>query len=555
MKNSPTPVDSDERRSLAVKFVIAALLILGAALRLWQYAANTSLWLDEIGIARNILERPLGMLLTTPLAYSQAAPKGFLLAEKAAVTLLGPSEYTLRLFPLLCSLAALILFPRVAQRAVVGFAAPIAVTLFAVATPFVFYAAQAKQYSTDVLAAVVLLWIALDIEKTEDLSPRRALWAALVGAVFVWFSYAAVFILAGIGLSLAAQSRRLEKDSARRLCAVLAIWGVSTACVVGAELLTMSERTREYMNRFWARAMQPINPLRGVATFWPVRQLNELFGSGGPGALAYPASILYLSLTALGLALLFRRRRGAALFLILPIGLAVAAAAARQYPFSDRLLLFLVPGFLLAIAEAIEWTRLRAAEFSPVAAVALLVAFAAPALYRIAVTPPVYRIQDVKPALAYMQARRRPGDAVYVYWRGGASVAFYGARFGLRPGDYVSGGCHLGDSRSYLEELDRFRGAPRVWLVTADVSPIRRPPDDLIRYLEAIGARIDSFVVPSRTPTYWNIAPSGVYLYDLSDPARLAQAEANSFPVIINIHWPAWMRCEDGPAMADPARR
>jgi hypothetical protein len=262
-----------------------------------------------------------------------------------------------------------------------------------------------------------------------------------------------------------------------------------------------------------------------------------------------------MALAALGVALLFRRRRGAALLLILPTALTIAAAAARQYPFADRLILFLAPGFLLAIAEAVEWTRVRAARLSPAAAIAMPLALAGPAVYAIAARPPVYRIQDVKPALAHMQAQRRPGDAVYVYYRGRPSVAFYGAQYGLRPNDYTIGGCHLGDTRRYLEEIDRFRGSPRLWLIMSDISPIRRPPEDIVRYLDAIGVRVDFFLTPTRTATDWDTVPAGVYLYDLSDPARLAKADARSFPVVLNTRWPSWMRCADGTVTADPAQR
>jgi hypothetical protein len=255
-----------------------------------------------------------------------------------------------------------------------------------------------------------------------------------------------------------------------------------------------------------------------------------------------------------GLTLLFRRKRVAALFPILPIGLTVAASAVRQYPFADRLILFLVPGFLLAIAEAVEWTRLRAAEFSSLAAAAMLLALAGPALYVLAAKPPVYRIQDVKPVLAYLQARRRPGDAVYVHYRGATSMVYYGARYGLRPSDFTIGGCYLGDTRRYLEEIDKYRGSPRLWLVAADVSPVRTPPQDIVRYLDAIGVRTDSFLMPTRTPTGYAITPAAVYLYDLSDTQRLAKADASSFPVV-NTHLPSWMRCVEGPVTADPAHR
>jgi hypothetical protein len=92
--------------------VAVALLTVGALLRIWQYAADTSFWLDEIAIAQNVVSRSFAQLLTEPLALGQVAPKGFLAVEKIATAALGSSELAFRFYALLCGLAALLLFWR-----------------------------------------------------------------------------------------------------------------------------------------------------------------------------------------------------------------------------------------------------------------------------------------------------------------------------------------------------------------------------------------------------------------------------------------------------------
>src|ERR1700730_3212051 len=69
--------------------LLLGLVLVGAGLRIWQYLANTGLWLDEVLLASNILHRSTWDLLTVPLAYTQVAPKGFLLLEKLASLSLG----------------------------------------------------------------------------------------------------------------------------------------------------------------------------------------------------------------------------------------------------------------------------------------------------------------------------------------------------------------------------------------------------------------------------------------------------------------------------------
>src|SRR5689334_21352631 len=347
--------DSPDRQVCPMAPILSAIVFIGAALRLWQYAGNASLWLDEIALAKNILDRPLLELLTAPLDYLQSAPKGFLLAEKLAVTVIGTSEYALRLFPLLASLAALILFRRIAERTLAGLGPAVAVALFAAATPLVFYAAQVKQYSIDVFAAVFLLWLALDLDGAADVSWSRVLRAALAGAATAWFSDAAVLILGGLGLFFAARAwqRCRSGDAAwRRGALVPALWSVSALAAVAVEFATTSAETRAYMQISWGRAMLPVNPVNGIAVFWPLIGLNNVFGHGGRASLAYPAAPLYVALAAIGLALLWKRRRAAALLLVLPVVVTIAASAARQYPFSNRLILFLIPGLILAVSEA-----------------------------------------------------------------------------------------------------------------------------------------------------------------------------------------------------------
>ena len=98
--------------------------------------------------------------LTSPLDYNQGAPIGFLLLVKASTELFGRSEYALRLVPFIFGIVSVLLFYRVARDFIVPSAVPLAVALFAILPPLVYYSSEVKQYSGDVMATLLLLGMA-----------------------------------------------------------------------------------------------------------------------------------------------------------------------------------------------------------------------------------------------------------------------------------------------------------------------------------------------------------------------------------------------------------
>jgi predicted membrane-bound mannosyltransferase len=121
-----------------------------------------SLWLDEATLALNVLDRGFSSL-TGELDFNQGAPVGFLFAEKVLTIFIGSSEYALRLFPLVCSLASIYLFSLLARRLLPDYAVPIALLLFATASGLIYYASVLKQYSSDVAMALFLTLVAESI--------------------------------------------------------------------------------------------------------------------------------------------------------------------------------------------------------------------------------------------------------------------------------------------------------------------------------------------------------------------------------------------------------
>ena len=555
-KNRKATERSKKSSFKKIDCVIIGLILIGAVLRLLQYLANTSLWLDEIFLSSNILNRSISQLLANrTLDFGQVAPKGFLVVEKLLSNQFGADELVLRLFPLLCSLAALIAFAFAVRNLLPGLPAAIALALFATARPLVVFGSEVKQYSSDVAIAALLLWVASELTKGA-VSFRRSVIAGTIGAVCVWISQPAVLMVGALGLSLLLIAWHQRSASYSRslvaLTPVLAMWGVSAMGAVVISLVTMGAHTRAYMHQYWAEGFMPHPTRRVFELRWPWNELRAFFGNGSRASFGYPFTRLYLLLLCFGFLALWRRLGVRATLISMPVLVALSAAVAGQYPFCDRLVLFLVPSFLIAIAASIyglyEWLTPR----SKYVAAALCVLIVGVGTYPVAAIPPPYHNEDVKPVLKYMRNNWRPGDILYVF--NGATIAFtfYSLDYDFRTNEYVLGRCHRGDNIRYRQELDRFRGRPRVWILLAHAIPYLRERDDIVTYLDAIGLRRHNFVVQSRIN---GELPAEVMLYDLSDSNRLRAANAQSVPLIGPSSVDARTDCQDMPLLSVPPRR
>ncbi len=536
--------ESEGRRSwLEPDRAIPLLLLAGAGLRLWQYLANPALWLDELAAANNVLTRPLPGLLTEALSDGQIAPPGFLLVTRALVVAFGSSEYALRLFSLLCSLAALPVLARVARRVLPPTGAVLAVALFSLSAGVAVFAADAKQYPCDVLVILVLTDLALGW--LEAPTRRRRVALAAGGGLLVWFSQPAVFVLAGLGAALLLAGPPKER---RALVPALLLWAGMAALSVAYARAQMSPGLASFMTWFWRDGFMPWPPRSVWGLLWPFTAVGDVFDQ----VLDFPWPWLYLALALTGVASLLRRSRAEALVLLLPLGLTLAAAIAHAFPFRVRVVLFVVPTLLLLVAEG-AWQlgtllRPRILEGLVPLAVALL------PLVALARNPPVWRLDDARPVFAELQRQRQPGDVVYVYYPSWQAVRFYGARYGL-PLEAVDLGSCQPELRDYLRELDRYRGRKRVWFVSAFELPRIAETAPMLAYLDAIGVRKATIEGPrtnrpgknGQGMRWTSRLGNYAHLYDLSDPVRLASASAELQRLPPSVTFGGIPRCKYGP--------
>lgn len=424
--------------------VSLALVVLGALVRVRQWAGGRSLWLDEALVAASLVERGHVTLATEPLRHNQAAPQGWLQTTRLAVDLFGDGERALRLVSLLAGCATLVLLWRLAGRLLPPALVPLAVGIAALHPSLVYYANEVKPYALDVAVALAVALVALQ---------RRPLALGLAGAVAVWCAYPAVFVLSGASVVLVLAAPDLR--SRARTVLLLAPWLVSLG--VAYVLVLAPLRGREVYEEYWAYAYP-----RGVADLpaWLVERTADLLDD--PLSLALPP--LALAVLAVGTARLLPRRGAGLLLAALPP--ALVAGALGVYPLADRLALWLVPVAALVLAAALDLPR-RAALVVGVA----LAAVAGPGL--VATVPDLVltrEVEELRPVLERLEEQRQPGDLVLVDIAAKAAFDHYAPRLGV-PRDGVvlfrtpTPGTGCGDDDVALR-TGRF-GNGRVWLVFA----------------------------------------------------------------------------------------
>ncbi len=276
------------------------------------------------------------------------------------------------------------------------------------------------------------------------------------------------------------------------------------------------------------------------------------FGGSVAVALGFPGAgpLTLLAKLAGGLAIvgflsLLRRDAVAAGLLGAPVAIMLTVSALELYPLYERTTLFLVPIAALLLGEGVlAIASLFARPHRPIvfaAATLLVVALPVARAAERFVDRPVR--EELKPALSYVRDHWERGDILYLNW-GDQAVYLYYVSCGCFEADAPHGGSlptavlrldgdvaenyavfesrtaalvrGRDDSRvdELLDDLDRVRGRPRVWVLVARVEGAQRVEGDereyreraLPRRLERLGRRLDAYVGRGGT----------AYLYDLS---------------------------------------
>jgi uncharacterized membrane protein len=480
------------------------IILIGAILRGVQYLYNRSLWLDESMIALNIIDRSFFELLK-PLSHSQSAPVGFVLLEKVAVQVFGNNEYALRLIPLLCGIISLFLFYEVAKRCIEPKAVLIALGLFAISDPLIYYSTEVKQYSSDLTIALLLFLAVIYIQSRRPTIPRIVLLGVL-GAIVILFSHTSVFILAGVGVTLTLSFLyRKEWIKIGIFSIAYSFWAISFAIIYFCSLRYMDQG--EFLKTYFSNHFMPFPPLSISDIKWIIDKFLSIFEFPVGLSLSGIALLTFI----FGCISLYSKKKEMFFIFLSPILFALLASGLHKYPFDGRLLLFIVPSLLLFISEGASQIRYKTKQNIPVLGIAIIsLLFIGPLFYagHHLIKPKPMIQEEIKPVMQYVRYNKQVEDVLYIYTASVNAFKYYSRRYGFSNDDYIKGVNCNSDLSICVSDLNKLIGNKRVWILFSHVYK-RNGIDQkqfFLYHLDSIGTRLDSFISKG----------ASVYLYDLS---------------------------------------
>jgi 4-amino-4-deoxy-L-arabinose transferase-like glycosyltransferase len=329
----------ETRHATALGRLTFLFVALGVAWRIGRYLMAMPIWGDEAMLLVNYQTRTYADVFG-PIEHCQIAPLLFHWAEMAAYHNLGPSEWSVRLPPLLGSLAALVLFCLLARLLLSPLPRMFAVAVLSVAIWPATTGSLVKPYSWDLFFSVALL-LPFVAWRRERQRRWPLILLCLLAPVALTASYTSVFVAGAIAILLfppfgaGGRGRALGPHVALPLLytALVAISFFAHYHFVGKVHLasTTYGLTTEYgMATFWKNAFPPSDPVQ-LSIWIPLTLAGEM--AAYPIGAQRGGSVVTLAICLLGAWSLWRRQQSDLLLLFAAVFvLWFIAAALHKYP-------------------------------------------------------------------------------------------------------------------------------------------------------------------------------------------------------------------------------
>lgn len=325
-------------------FILAAIMLLGFYLRFKGYLANPSFWHDECALAWNIKFKSYAELFGI-LRFLQVTPPLFSVATKALTQFFGFSELVFRFIPFVCGCLSIILFYFLCNKSFNNkFTIVCAVFLFAINQRLINFSFEFKPYSIDVFMTIVCLLFFANMN-IEKLTKIKVFLSGLFLAFVPWFSFVSVFTLGGgfLNLLLTDIKKNLPKKVALTLPFLLSV-------LIYLSIYLFKNYTGTHMVSDWQDYFVTLNPVKFI--YLLAESIRYLMF---PIKLILFAIILFFT----GIFLFYRENFKVFKICFLSFFCFLVASFFHIYPFSNRVILFLTPIYLLFMLKPLDLVSIK----------------------------------------------------------------------------------------------------------------------------------------------------------------------------------------------------
>lgn len=328
------------KHEIIINLAILLILITGVILRIKIYLYDQGIIGDQVSLVYfNVMNRDY-MDLFRPLDGKQVAPPLFLVMTKFFFTIgkningLLCAGFGAKFFAQICSLASVFAFYALLNKAFKNkLYIIICLMLFCFNTAALNYAQEAKQYSTDLLFSILLIYTFYSINFKQD-SVKKISFYSLILVLSLWFSTSAPFVIAA-GFCYLIFDFVKNKTYDKKFLIVLIPFALNFLIWFLVYYIPVKEFTYGFMYKFWSTQDPKFLSHKGFKIF--SMELNRLI----------PFNLVIPSFMA-GILILLQKKENKILALTsLPILLCMFVSYLNHYPFELRLILFLLPSIII----------------------------------------------------------------------------------------------------------------------------------------------------------------------------------------------------------------
>lgn len=339
--------DTENKYGKLVQVLFVAILAVGLILRTYQHFMGRSLWGDECHFALNFIKYGFWDL-TKPLDHIQAGPILFLWGVKAIAEVFGYTEVVLRSLTWFSCILTLPLFYFVSlhftQKKI---AALLAFFLFSVNVSLIYFSSELKPYGIDVSAYLLIVYLTLS--NNSFVSKYRHTFLAVGGVLSILLSNTA-FIIVFCSAVYLIYNWYIQKKVIAKDIMVMALWGV--VFIANYLIFIHDHPSTVYQRINYSFTFVPRDIFSQEFISYFDERLNEIFFS----MLLYIWKAYYISYFIViafvisTVRMVVKRQFALFLFTWVPILITLTLSFMHIYPFWYRLILFLVPAFLILLS-------------------------------------------------------------------------------------------------------------------------------------------------------------------------------------------------------------